>query len=295
MTFAPPLTRPVEFDKVVTKIRSSLASPAQAVWKHGYIPLFKYDGVCGIAHYDGETWAMYSRTGEDYTKPCQDILADLHVPRHLRGKPIWLFGEVWAPRTPQSVISGAFRSTTSGHNLPLYYILWDMVTPGYGGTRNYRTRRADYMQYAAQAGARVGAAMAPFVGLYEDPVEVARGLPVGYDGLVLWNPEAIPLENKKATDGGAIKVKPTITRDLEVVATLPGKGKHAGVIGSLVVQGSGQLRGAVGTGLSDSDRAAGADYWIGKIIEVEAMGLTADGQLREPRFVRIRFDKTETD
>lgn len=294
MTFAPPLTRPVEFDKVVSKIRSNLDSPAKAVWKHRYIPLFKYDGVCGIAHYDGETWRMYSRTGEDYTKPCQDILAALHVPRHLQGKHLWLFGEVWVPRTPQSVISGAFRSTTSGHTLPLQYVLWDMVTPSYGA-KPYRERRSDYLQYAAQSGARISAAMAPFMGPDEDPVEVARGLPAGYDGLVLWNPEAIPLENKKATGGDAIKVKPTITRDLEVVATLPGKGKHAGVIGSLVVQGRGQLRGAVGTGLSDEDRAAGADYWVGKIIEVEAMGLTADGQLREPRFVRIRFDKTETD
>ena len=30
---------------------------------------------------------------------------------------------------------------------------------------------------------------------------------------------------------------------------------------------------------------------VGKIVEVEAMGYTSDGFLREPRFIRVRDDK----
>jgi DNA ligase-1 len=33
----------------------------------------------------------------------------------------------------------------------------------------------------------------------------------------------------------------------------------------------------------------------GKIVEVECMGITPDGRLREPRFKGIRYDKAGTD
>lgn len=48
-------------------------------------------------------------------------------------------------------------------------------------------------------------------------------------------------------------------------------------------------KGKVGTGFSNDDRKA--DWEIGEIIEVEAMGLTPAGKFRHPRFSRRRFDK----
>lgn len=94
----------------------------------------------------------------------------------------------------------------------------------------------------------------------------------GYEGLVIRNNENI-----------FYKVKPVYSHDLVVLDILPGKGKHEGKVGALVTE-----LGNVGTGLSDYDREKD---WIGKVIEVESMGLTPSGKMRHPRFIRHRLDK----
>ena len=95
----------------------------------------------------------------------------------------------------------------------------------------------------------------------------------GCDGLVLRQDETW------------LKVKHAKTYDVEVTGIKPGAGRHVGRIGALLTQ-----KGRVGTGFSDAER----DYsnnWIGKVIEVECLGLTAASKFRHARFVRVRFDK----
>jgi ATP-dependent DNA ligase len=88
-----------------------------------------------------------------------------------------------------------------------------------------------------------------------------------------------------------IKVKPAETIDLLITGAIAGQGQHLGRLGAVITQ-----RGAVGAGFSDEERE---DLWaqylnyelIGQTVECEYMHLTPDGQMRHPRFVRMRPDK----
>jgi hypothetical protein len=83
-----------------------------------------------------------------------------------------------------------------------------------------------------------------------------------------------------------LKVKPKETHDVRVFGLEPGKGRHLGRIGALVTP-----MGKVGTGLTDAQREY-SNHYVGKIIEVECMGLTPNGKFRHPRFLRVRWDKS---
>ncbi len=85
------------------------------------------------------------------------------------------------------------------------------------------------------------------------------------------------------------KIKSAETHDVEILAVVPGKGKHAGRMGALVTP-----MGKVGTGFSDRERAEPWQERIGDMIEVECMELTEDGMFRMPRYGRYRWDKTLT-
>ena len=102
-----------------------------------------------------------------------------------------------------------------------------------------------------------------------------RALKSGYEGLVL------------RQDGVWLKVKPKETFDVVVTDQIMGTGKYTNMLGAVVTD-----MGNVGTGFTDQQRCG---YWedmlIGKVIEVDCMGLTPNGKFRHPRFVRERFDK----
>lgn len=128
---------------------------------------------------------------------------------------------------------------------------------------------------------------------------VKRG---GYDGLILRDLAAF-WEPGTARNGQLLKVKPTITLDLRCNGVIQGEGKHAGKLGALSVSYHG-VNSAVGTGFDDEQRAIlwmGATTLgrgvnpIGAIVEVECMAVNPNNTLREPRFKRVRWDKTEAD
>lgn len=105
-----------------------------------------------------------------------------------------------------------------------------------------------------------------------------RELARGGEGLVL-HPFVLGRDDREP-----LKVKPVETYDVKVVGMIAGRGKHEGRMGALVTP-----MGDVGTGFTDADRARRS--WVGKTIEVAALGLTPGGKFRHPRFVRVRFDK----
>ena len=94
------------------------------------------------------------------------------------------------------------------------------------------------------------------------------------------------------------RVKPVRTADLQVVGTKPGKGRHAGRIGSLEVAAldeSGRLL-SVGnvSGMTDAERdemTAMGRAVLGRIVECRYDSIGAGGGLRFPRFIRRREDK----
>jgi len=117
----------------------------------------------------------------------------------------------------------------------------------------------------------------------------------GFEGIMLKDPSA-PYELKRSH--AWLKIKPTITVDLEVIDFEEGTGKNVGKLGALVCEGvdNGKaIKVNVGGGFSDEQRD---DFWQaqslvkGTIAEVLADAVTQnqDGtySLRFPRFVRFR-------
>ncbi len=88
-----------------------------------------------------------------------------------------------------------------------------------------------------------------------------------------------------------------VTDEYVVMDTVPGKGKHFGRMGALVVGQyiDGQLTAvmSVGGGFSDFDRER--RWQEGTVIEVVGKARFSSGALRHPNFVRIRFDKPATE
>lgn len=122
-----------------------------------------------------------------------------------------------------------------------------------------------------------------------------RAIAAGFEGIMLKDPNAV-YECKRSTSW--LKVKPSITVDLEIIAVEEGTGKNEGRLGALVCRGLDQGRLItvnVGSGISDDQRD---EWWadipalLGQIVEVRADAITQnqDGSysLRFPRFVRFR-------
>jgi DNA ligase-1 len=310
------ILKAVEFDKTSAAFRKQYKDE-EALHKAGWVAQPKYDGVFGMACIREELMQsrMLSRTGEDYTLQCQHIVQSLwDALMHVRGTGWYgavVLGEVWHPELPQPTISGDFRRhRPAPHLIFMANDLLPMAADGMAAStkRRYSDRHEDLC--------------ATFVALRSrEPVQVARTAILsgadkatimsearayvkrgGYDGLILRDPNA-GYYRGLAKNGEIVKVKPSLTLDLRVVGIEEGLGKHAGRLGSITVEYRG-VQTRVGTGFTDADRIA---YWpwrlllgdhldiIGKIVEIEAMGLTDAGALREPRFKGVRFDKKEPD
>jgi DNA ligase-1 len=112
-------------------------------------------------------------------------------------------------------------------------------------------------------------------------------LSVGYEGLVIKNPDA-PYQRKRSWDW--MKMKQIETIDVPVIGWFEGTGKYAGMMGGVTIELPDGTECNVGSGFSDEDRAD-PEQFMNKIVEVEYHQKTDAGSLRHPRFVRVREDK----
>ncbi len=85
-----------------------------------------------------------------------------------------------------------------------------------------------------------------------------------------------------------LKVKTFHDAEGCVVAHLPGKGRHAGRLGAVVVQLPNGLTFSVGTGFTDAQRQDPPP--IGSLVTYRYQELTDRGVPRFPSFVRVRAD-----
>lgn len=277
----------------------------------------KYDGCFGMAVIkpDHTESRMLSRTGEDYTKSCQHILDEIRQCCEETGT--WpmddgfvVLGEVWHPTDKFPKISGDFRRQRPSPHLcfvandllPLklvtpivYFQRWDDLFELVGA-------RVDQLDEVTKV------CVVDVTRFNESPTGYAQWLKEqgGYDGAILRDPGA-SYTIGDAKLGQIIKVKPVLSLDLRCNGVIAGEGKHEGRLGAITVSYNG-VASAVGTGFTDEDRNfmwQGATRSstglfaphnpIGKIVEIECMGLTEDGKLREPRFKGIRHDKLKAD
>ena len=243
----------------------------------------KVDGCMAIIDTVGNR--VLSRQGK-LVKSMPHILAELQA----AFPGMVIFGEAIVPGRPFAEGAGVFRKLTPQPTLSL--VAFDMV-PHQAWLDGFCALPYS-VRYKNVAREEMGEEYWSTVRIEPLPADVqSRANQLvqqgGHDGLIVRDLHA-GWETGASKQGEAIKVQPNISLSLQVVGTEPGKGKHAGKVGALVVR-LGSMDGqhcSVGTGLSDKDRAR--TDWLGKIVEVEAMGWTPDGKLREPRLKGIRDD-----
>ena len=207
-----------------------------------------------------------------------------------------LDAEAWVPDMEFQEISGLFRRHTSDHRLKI------RVFNGYcpfvvGG------RGAAYKNRISALHSGILARNCVFV----TTVATSASMPLagatvmarywqalgGFDGVVLHHRDAPYFQGRAKYE--SVKIKPLLSFDLEVTGVNAAVGEKTGrATCALVCRWKDGGVQEVATGLSHAQQADPGQF-IGKIIEVRAMGLTSDGKLREPRFCGVREDKLQAE
>jgi ATP-dependent DNA ligase len=249
----------------------------------------KHDGIYAQIRFTAEGgWQAFSRTGQHLLSVGEDIL-DVFYTKGLQERVY--NGELWLPMTQHQVINGKARKQSPQY---LHLVLFDSFDPS-NMAEPYEERVAFLIEGGGVVYPVKEIGLDGKVIIIDDLYAFAREVTQrgsAYDGLMLKDRkgEYVPGHGK---DGQTIKIKPRHTGDFLVVGTTDGIGNRKGGIGALVVSLGNGITSEVGSGLSMKDVFDG-DF-MGKIVEVEYLGLTKDGKLREPSYQRTRWDKTEGD
>ncbi len=231
----------------------------------------KLDGV--RAWWDGKQFL--SRLGNLYHAPDWFIAELPNVP---------LDGELWLDRKAfQRTVSIVRRQDKSDHWHEIKYVLFD--APGVGGP--FEERQKALAELVRQHRPRYASVLdqACCTGIEALKSELARVEALGGEGLMLRQPGSRYETGRSPT---LLKVKSFHDAEGRVVEHLPGKGRHAGRLGAVVVELPGGLTFSVGTGFSDVQRETPPA--IGSTITYRYQELTERGVPRFPSFVRLRAE-----
>jgi DNA ligase-1 len=262
--------------KVEAGVQTDLVLARQApadVDPAGYLVSEKYDGV--RAWWDGS--CLRFRSGAAVAAP------DWFTLRLPRGES--LDGELWIARGRFEAVSGIVRKArpVDAEWRDVRYMLFEM--PHAGGTFADRAR-ALQVRVAHSGFDALRAVPQQTVG---DRVALQRRLAevvgAGGEGLVLHRADAPYIAGR--TDA-LLKLKPLQDAEAVVVGHIAGRGKYAGQLGALRVQTDEGIRFAIGTGLSDAQRADPPP--IGTVVTYTYQGVTAGGTPRFARLLRVRAD-----
>lgn len=117
----------------------------------------------------------------------------------------------------------------------------------------------------------------------------------GEEGVILRDLKAPYEEGKRNCN--LMKIKMECDADMVVVDMKRGQGKYSDTLGALVCRTKDGTLHEI-SGMTDAMRATWWNYptdILGSIIEIKAMKRNPDGTFREPRFGRVRNDKTVDD
>lgn len=280
----------VEADKVKKKLQRTNEEYARTFGAQ-----IKMDGCHAVLllHNDHVT-RMLSRTGEIVRS--MEHIEQEYLERYQeeidRYGGIVLLGEAWNPNLPQNEISGLFRQHDPAPRLGL--IIFDVLTMDEFQTGHSPvpyTERIARLAGNEDFGHDVTAWHEPGTyGTVDEFLAKTMATP-GRDGIILRDPNGTWTKGR-GTTGEIVKIKPTLTFDLEVGGIGIDTGAKTGrpVYTLLVKFGDKVL--IIGSGVPHQFEDVPK---IGQIVEIEAMAMSAKGLLREPRFKGIRYDKLEPD
>jgi len=230
----------------------------------------KFDGV--RAYWDGGRFI--SRGGHPIDAP------DWFT-RHLPATP--LDGELWAGHQAFSQLMSALQRATPD-DAPwrsIRYLVFDLP----GLAQPFGNRLARLREQLPQP------ASAPLRLVEQIRLDTAAELhnrlrqvvAAGGEGLMLHR-DAAPYRSGRSDD--LLKLKPYDDDDARVLGHLPGKGKHQGRLGALLVETSDGRRFRLGSGFSDAERANPPP--LGSTVTYRYYGTTALGLPRFASYLRIR-------
>ncbi len=236
----------------------------------GYWVSEKYDGVRG--YWDGHQ--LWTRGGERVAAPewFTQVLPD--VP---------LDGELWAGRGRFEHAVSTVRSQTPSDEAwrQMRFMVFDLpAEPGDFTARLLALRRllpvpaAPWALPVEQQRATTHAALQTLLN---------KTVKDGGEGLMLHRGSSL---YKGERNADLLKFKPYDDAEARVVAHLPGRGKHAGRMGALVVEMPDGKRFKLGGGFSDAQREAPPP--IGSQVTYRFNGLNPSGLPRFARFMRVR-------
>ena len=274
----------------------------------------KYDGCHVVFLFSCGEWVnTLSRTGESVKSMAHVIRAIKDCYGDLIERGDWaICGEAWAPELEFNEISGLFRRQYPAPNLkfvPFDIVPW-LPNLGFSGPEAYIgediTGPYDRLYFdrisdlARRVGHKTSVIIPKFSYLVGFTLESALTTAEvdaryykqlgGYDGAVLAQANGRYIVG--AGKGGEfIKCKPLISYTVTVTGAAldfgTKTGKNTAAL-KFMLDGKEQK---VSTGLSQQQvEEITAVGWDGYRIEVEAMGITVNGYLREPRFKGIRTD-----
>lgn len=283
----------VEFDKLPAPFKKK--HTLVGLGREGYWLQRKYDGCFGKATIQAklEDCRMESREGKDYTPSCARILAQLHS--LAEGDTFAILGEVWKRGVKFPEISGRFRRQSAGEQ-DLDFVINDVLTLDMETLVPYRQRFAIAAEFVYEGTPQPNILLAENFEFWDDtdgplPHALRWKNEGGFDGAILRNPDA-GYTFGLVKDGAIIKVKPVLSLDLACLTIMGTKGDKTGRdVYTIQVKYRGVVSN-VGSGVPHKPEDLPD---IGQIVQIDSMGLTEDGKLREPRFIAIRTDKDTAD
>lgn len=276
--FGPGLASATAVDPLAVQAPSSTAPALMhaRLWHEGDDPKAywvseKLDGV--RAFWDGQ--ALRFRSGIPIAAPAWFTNA---LPKTA------LDGELWLGRGRFDELSGTVRRQVpvDADWRGVKYMLFDL--PGAAGPFSERAQRLtalvaevnqDWLQTVAQQ--RVANAAALHAVLRATVKDGGEGL-VLHRTNALWSP---------GRSDALLKLKLQPDEEARVVAHLPGKGRHAGRLGALLLEMPDGKRFALGTGFTDAQREAPPA--IGSVVTYRYRDRTPKGLPKFASFLRVRL------
>ncbi|MBL8340396.1 MAG: DNA ligase [Rubrivivax sp.] len=198
-----------------------------------------------------------------------------------------LDGELWMGRGTFDALSGAVRraAAVDADWRAVRYEVFDL--PGAPGPFLQRAKRVAEVVRAAGFPALAAVQqheLADREALQRLYAEVVRG---GGEGLVLHRADA---PWRVGRSDAVLKLKPVADAEAQVVAHVPGRGRHEGRLGALQVRTPEGVEFLLGTGLSDAERERPPA--VGSWVTYAYRGVTAQGVPRFASYLRRRDPRT---